>query len=83
MLWRFASIDWNEVRGPLALLTLTYPGAWPCNGRLVKRHHKAFYARWVRRWGGPQGAWKCEFQRRGAPHLHAYCGLPAEAAVLL
>lgn len=55
---------------PAVFVTLTYPGEFPADGRVVKAHLRAFRQRWARRWGLPVGVWKLEFQRRGAPHLH-------------
>lgn len=78
MLWRIASIDWDSVPGIAEMVTLTYPSRYPRDGRVVKAHFAAWKKRWERRWGAPiQGAWKQEFQRRGAPHLHVLCYRPA------
>ena len=52
------------------MLTLTYPGVWPRDGRKVKRHLEAILKRLERRCGRVPLLWKLEFQRRGAPHYH-------------
>jgi len=60
----------RNVSGLVAMLTLTYPGEWPTDGRRVKRDWAA-----LRRWlthRGLAGLWWLEFQERGAPHLHVY-----------
>jgi len=79
----FAALDWSPVveldrqagRVP-AMVTLTYPGAWEVvapDGKTAKRHVQAFLLRYRRAWGEPiVGAWKFEFQRRGAPHFHIF-----------
>lgn len=58
----------------LAMLTLTYPGAWlevAPNGQEVKRHLKMLRKRYKRAYGEDLLCiWKLEFQRRGAPHVH-------------
>lgn len=86
MLYRLASVDWTSVPGIPEMVTLTYPGDWRAvapDGRAVKRHLRAFQLRWVRRWGVPcRGAWKLEFQRRGAPHVHIYCFRPVGSSLV-
>lgn len=60
----------RNVEGLETMLTLTYPAAFPTDGRLVKAHWTA-----LRRWlahRGLGGLWWLEFQDRGAPHLHVY-----------
>jgi hypothetical protein len=77
MAYRLATLDWSEVPGILEMLTLTYPRECPLDGLVVKRHLRAFAERYRRRWGvRPVGAWKLEFQKRGAPHFHIYQGRP-------
>jgi len=58
------------------MLTLTYPGVFTNDGRRVKRDWAAF-RKWLRR-AYPElgGLWILEFQRRGAPHLHAFLNGP-------
>lgn len=51
-------------------LTLTYPGAYPTDGKLVKEHWRKMRAWLVRR--GIGGFWCLEFQLRGAPHFHVF-----------
>ncbi|MPY95451.1 MAG: hypothetical protein GEV08_21065, partial [Acidimicrobiia bacterium] len=67
------------VAGVAGLVTLTYPGAWERwapDARTVKRHLERFIGRWDRAIGPFAGAWKLEFQRRGAPHLHLFARIP-------
>lgn len=85
MVASFASADWSGLLAdssrPLGMLTLTYPGDWltVCpSGRTLKRQLRAFLERWRRAVGSRLvGAWKLEFQRRGAPHIHVLTGVPA------
>lgn len=64
-----------------AMVTLTYPGDWePVAGsaRVTVEHVKTLRKRFARAWGRPMvGAWKREFQRRGAPHWHVLMVPPA------
>ncbi len=53
-----------------AMLTVTYPGAWETDGKVVKRHLKTLVKRLVYHWPEIQGVWFLEFQKRGAPHFH-------------
>jgi len=79
MLRRALSFPWDEL-GRLGLVTLTYPEEFPLDGRLVKAHALRFWRGWERRWGvKPRGMWCLEFQQRGAPHFHAFMGLPSRA----
>jgi hypothetical protein len=55
-----------------SFVTLTYPAAFPCDGALVKRHLHAALAALRRKCPGVQYIWFLEFQRRGAPHFHAF-----------
>jgi hypothetical protein len=60
----------RNITGLVAMLTLTYPAEFPCDGRLVKRHLTL-----MRKWLTYReiGAfWFLEFQRRGAPHFHLF-----------
>src|SRR5487761_1568875 len=76
----FESLPWERLSRP-ALISLTYPGDWKRwvpEGRRLEAHRTALRRRWDRRWGEPvAGVWAKEFQRRGAPHLHLYVGLPS------
>ena len=53
-------------------VTLTYPDAWPKDGRAVKGHWRAFIERLRRTgWFDKESLiWFLEFQERGAPHFH-------------
>lgn len=60
----------RNVEGLVVMVTLTYPGAFPTDGRKVKRDWAALRRWFVHR--GLGGLWFLEFQERGAPHLHVY-----------
>lgn len=79
MRWEFGALPW-ELLGPRpAMVTLTYPGEWERwvpDARALVRHREALKERWRRQFGAPVGVWVVEFQKRGAPHLHMYLGLP-------
>jgi hypothetical protein len=84
---RLAELDWTPLTssGRLpAMITLTYPGDWLTvapTAAAVTGHLKAFRRRYERAWGEPlRCAWKKEYQRRGAPHWHAYMVPPAGTA---
>lgn len=70
--------DLGELHTPEWMVTLTLPGEWQSvcpDGRAFKRHVMAWRRRldrWLRRGGFDSwsGLWFCEFQERGAPHLH-------------
>ena len=90
MVKTFASLDWSPVyalaelgRIP-AMVTLTYPGEWEVvapDGKTVKRQVRTWQDRYRRAWGEPViGAWKLEFQHRGAPHIHIFMAPPHGAA---
>jgi hypothetical protein len=72
---------WARDGGDLAMVTLTLPGWWEIvapDGRRFKQLLDTFRKRWTREVGIPwRGLWKLEFQRRGAPHLHALMRVPA------
>ena len=53
-----------------SLLTLTYPKAFPNDGKDVKRNLQAFRSALRRTYGDVQYLWFLEFQKRGAPHIH-------------
>jgi len=52
------------------MLTLTYPKAFPSDGREVKKHLNAFLTALRRRFPDLSYLWFLEFQIRGAPHVH-------------
>jgi hypothetical protein len=83
MVCRLAQLDWTPLTVPGRLpcmVTTTYPGDWLTvapDRAAVDRHLRMLYRRWLRAWGEPlTGAWKFEFQRRGAPHWCAYAVTP-------
>jgi len=60
----------RNVTGLSAMLTLTYPAEFPCNGKIVK-NHLALIRKWLT-YRGIGAFWFLEFQRRGAPHFHLF-----------
>lgn len=83
MLRALAEIDHDSwvSTDPLALVTLTLPGEWLTvapDGATFKEMFDRLRRRWWRAIGWWQCAWKLEFQRRGAPHLHLATRPPAE-----
>jgi hypothetical protein len=82
MVRTFAMLDWRPVyelgktgRVP-AMVTLTYPGVWEVvapDGKALKAQVAKLKRRYRRAWGESLvGAWKLEFQKRGAPHVHVF-----------
>ena len=61
--------------GLSVMLTLTYPGDFPLDGRTVKNHWRRM-RQWFSRRGNASGLWFLEFQARGAPHFHVF--MPSE-----
>lgn len=57
------------------MVTLTYPGDYTHDGRVVKDHLRVFMQRWKRYIGDDKFSafWFLEFQERGAPHFHIFC----------
>jgi hypothetical protein len=53
-----------------SMLTLTYPAAFPVDGKRVKRDLEAMRGRLLRQFPEITGVWFLEFQKRGAPHYH-------------
>jgi hypothetical protein len=86
MVKTLASLDWGPlhelgaVARVAAMVTLTYPAEWESvapDGKTVKRHLEAWKERYRRAWGESIiGAWKLEFQGRGAPHFHILMAPP-------
>lgn len=56
-----------------AFLTLTYPKVFTNDGKAVKRDLATMVKR-LKRMGVGTGIWFLEFQKRGAPHIHAFLG---------
>jgi hypothetical protein len=54
------------------MFTLTYPDAFPSDGRKVKSDLAAFLAQLKRDEGAFSYLWCLEFQARGAPHIHLW-----------
>lgn len=53
------------------MVTLTYPGEYPYDGKIVKGHLDTFI-KWLKYHGVKYGIWWLEFQERGAPHFHMF-----------
>jgi hypothetical protein len=83
---RMSSTDWRPMLAWSAapMVTTSYPGPWTAfapTRRHVARHLEAFKESYRRAFcrdaGVPvMGAWKIEYQRRGAPHLHILLPIP-------
>lgn len=83
MRFQFSALPWEMLGRRPAMITLTYPGEWELwvpDSRTLVKHREAFKERWRRKFGTLVGVWVVEFQRRGAPHLHLYVGLPDEVS---
>ena len=83
MRFQFSALPWEMLGKRPVMITLTYPGDWElwvANSRELAKHREAFKERWRRKFGTLVGVWVVEFQRRGAPHLHLYVGLPDEVS---
>ena len=52
-----------------SMVTLTYPGNYESDGKVVKGHLNRFLS-WARTQGFGLYVWFMEFQKRGAPHFH-------------
>lgn len=64
------------------MVTLTYPGDWIAvapSPKVAHEHLRTLQKRWERKFGRLEATWKLEFQRRGAPHFHLLCRIPAIA----
>ena len=83
MRFEYGALPWELLGRRPVMITLTYPGNWElwvADARELHRHRENLKERWRRRLGTPIGVWVTEFQRRGAPHLHLYLGLPDEVS---
>ena len=73
LLRRLASINrgaFRDFRGRIIFVTLTYPGEYPDDPELCKRHLKAFRKRLQREFGTFAAFWRLGIQNRGAWHFH-------------
>jgi hypothetical protein len=87
MMQTLESLDYHpmfESGEPAAMVTLTLPGEGDLWEQLVpdpptfKKMVARFTIAYKDAWGEPlRGAWKMEFQKRGAPHLHILMVPPA------
>lgn len=69
---RLAFIAANSPIKLCSFLTLTYPAEFPSDGKLVKRNLASILSAIRRRFPGAHYLWFLEFQKRGAPHIHAF-----------
>src|SRR5918995_3590606 len=73
LLRRLASINrgaFRAFKGRIIFVTLTYPGEYPQDPELCKRHLKALRKRLQRKFGTFVAFWRLGIQRRGAWHFH-------------
>jgi hypothetical protein len=73
LLRRLASINrsaFRAFRGRMIFVTLTYPGEYPQDPVLCKRHLKALRKRLQREFGTFAAFWRLGIQQRGAWHFH-------------
>jgi len=73
LLRRLASINrdaFKAFKGRMIFVTLTYPGEWPEDTEVCKRHLRAFRKRLQREYGSFAAFWRLGIQRRGAWHFH-------------
>ena len=75
------SINKNHIKIPL-FITLTYPGDYPSDPKVWKKHLAAWRRRMQRKFGRCPMIWRLEFQRRGAPHFHLLAFLDASPSSL-
>ena len=60
------SVEFKKV----TFTTLTYPGIFPTNPRVWKKHLKEYKRLFELAYGKIRAIWRLEFQARGAPHWH-------------
>lgn len=73
------SLNRNKIKLPL-FITLTYPGEFPEDPRVWKKHLQAWRRRMLRKFGRCPMVWRLEFQKRGAPHFHLLAFVDAPLA---
>ena len=69
-LGRLAFVAFNTPAYFASMITLTYPGKFPGDGRDIKVHLDRFLKWYRRTYPDELYLWWLEFQRRGAPHFH-------------
>jgi hypothetical protein len=73
LLRRLASINrsaFKAFKGRIIFVTLTYPGEYPQDPELCKRHLKALRKRLQRKYKSFAAFWRLGIQKRGAWHFH-------------
>lgn len=73
---RLAFVAQNSEVQFLSMMTLTYPCAFPSDGKQVKKHLNKFLTYARRKFGKFSYLWFLEFQKRRAPHIHILVTLP-------
>jgi len=86
MIRRMAATDWRPMLayGVAPMVTVSYPGPWHAfapTRKDVGRHLEAFKEAYRKDFCAADrlrvmGAWKVEYQRRGAPHVHLLLPIP-------
>lgn len=54
----------------VTFITLTYPGIFPTDSKVYKRHLAEYRRRFEKKYCACKAIWRLEFQKRGAPHYH-------------
>ncbi|HAI14386.1 MAG TPA: hypothetical protein DCM28_21965 [Phycisphaerales bacterium] len=67
---KVGSIDRDAIKQMPIFITLTYPGIWPNDPKVWKKHLDTWSKRLKRRYPKACAIWKLEPQKRGAPHYH-------------
>lgn len=67
---RNALCEWSN------MITLTYPGQYPKEGKVCKKQLDAFLQHLRKDYKGLKYVWFLEFQKRGAPHFHIFSTAP-------
>lgn len=67
---RLAFVAANTEVNFRSMITLTYPGVFSQDGKVVKKHLNRFLLWFKRDTGRVSLLWFLEFQARGAPHVH-------------
>lgn len=73
LLRKVGSIDREALECMPIFITLTYPGQWPRDPAIWKRHLDTWAKRFKRKYPKACAIWKLEPQKRGAPHYHLIC----------
>lgn len=77
---RLAFVASNTTVPLRTMITLTYPGEYPSDGKTVKLQLRQFLTWLQKETGGCDYLWFLEFQQRGAPHFHILTDWPLPRA---